>query len=54
MRSVCLEGYDYTVFDLTKLDRVQIQVWLQKLRNMVKVFMLTGLIYTKKYRSKLE
>ncbi|XP_014491147.1 uncharacterized protein LOC106753805 [Vigna radiata var. radiata] len=26
MRSVCLEGYDYTVFDLTKLDRVQIQI----------------------------
>ncbi|XP_027349207.1 uncharacterized protein LOC113860869 [Abrus precatorius] len=26
MRSVYLEGYDYTVFDLTRLDRVQIQI----------------------------
>jgi len=33
MRSVCLEGYDYSVFDLTRLDRVQIQVWLQKIER---------------------
>ncbi|KAJ1395053.1 Glycosyl hydrolase, all-beta [Sesbania bispinosa] len=26
MRSVYLEGYEYTIFDLTRLDRVQIQV----------------------------
>ncbi|KAK7290774.1 hypothetical protein RIF29_05452 [Crotalaria pallida] len=26
MRSVYLEGYDYTIFDLTRLDRVQIQI----------------------------
>jgi hypothetical protein len=29
MRSLYLEGYDYTVFDLTRLDRVQLQVLLQ-------------------------
>lgn len=28
MRSLYLEGYDYLVFDLTKQDRVQIQVTL--------------------------
>ncbi|CAL5193330.1 unnamed protein product [Lathyrus oleraceus] len=27
MRSLYLEGYDYTIFDLTKLDRVQIQIY---------------------------
>ena len=26
MRSLYLEGYDYSVFDLTRSDRVQIQV----------------------------
>ncbi|CAL0322927.1 unnamed protein product [Lupinus luteus] len=26
MRSLYLEGYDYTIFDLTRLDRVQIQI----------------------------
>jgi hypothetical protein len=26
MRSLYLEGYDYSIFDLTKPDRVQIQV----------------------------
>lgn len=26
MRSLYLEGYDYSVFDLTRHDRVQIQV----------------------------
>ena len=28
MRSLYLEGYDYSVFDLTKHDKVQIQVVL--------------------------
>lgn len=28
MRSLYLEGYDYSVFDLTRDDRVQIQVIL--------------------------
>ncbi|XP_004493399.1 uncharacterized protein [Cicer arietinum] len=27
MRSLYLEGYDYTIFDLTRLDRVQIQIY---------------------------
>lgn len=29
MRSLYLEGYDYSIFDLTKPDRVQIQVAIQ-------------------------
>lgn len=28
MRSLYLEGYDYSVFDLTKHDKVQIQVMI--------------------------
>ena len=37
MKSVYLEGYDYTVFDLTRRDKVQIQVLFLVLLSVVLV-----------------
>jgi hypothetical protein len=50
MRALYLEGYDYSIFDLTKPDRVQIQVAISPADNNLNSFDFANHIISEKLR----
>jgi hypothetical protein len=50
MRALYLEGYDYSIFDLTKPDRVQIQVAISLADNNLNSFDFANHIISEKLR----